>query len=99
MTSVTLFVSTAQMSVNSTRPVVSLKRYPTGFCMNELAARMKYAEIIVPNAASQMVIRCSFGDRRSQPKIHNPRKVDSRKNDSSPSMARGAPKMSPTKRE
>jgi hypothetical protein len=30
------------------------------------------------------------------PKIHRPRNVDSRKNASSPSMARGAPKMSPT---
>ncbi len=36
---------------------------------------------------------------RSQPKIHRPRNVDSRKNASSPSIASGAPKMSPTKRE
>ena len=32
----------------------------------------------------------------SQPKIHRPRNVDSRKNAASPSIASGAPKMSPT---
>ena len=53
----------------------------------------------VPIAANQMVVRCNRGERRSQPKIHSPRNVDSRKNEISPSMASGAPKMSPTKRE
>jgi len=52
---------------------------------------------LTPLAASQIVARCSFFGSRSQPKIHSPRKVDSRKNASSPSMANGAPKMSPTK--
>ena len=41
VTSCTLFVRTAQKSVISARPVVGLKRKPTGCCMNELAARMK----------------------------------------------------------
>ena len=67
--------------------------------MNEFAARMKYAEIIVPNAANQIVARCNRADSRSHPKIHSPRNVDSRKNDSNPSIANGAPKMSPTNRE
>ena len=53
----------------------------------------------MPIAASQMQARCSRLGSLSQPKIHRPRKVDSRKNASSPSMASGAPKMSPTKRE
>ena len=35
----------------------------------------------------------------SQPKIHRPRNVDSRKNASSASMASGAPNTSPTNRE
>src|SRR5581483_2864827 len=39
------------------------------------------------------------GDRRFHPKIHNPRKVDSRKNASRPSIASGAPNTSPTNRE
>jgi hypothetical protein len=60
---------------------------------------MKYADSRVPIDASQMVARCSLFGRRSQPKIHRPRNVDSRKNASRPSMASGAPNTSPTKRE
>ncbi len=37
----------------------------------------------------------SFGSRL-QPKIHNPMNVDSKKKAKSPSIASGAPKMSPT---
>src|SRR5207302_5580575 len=36
------------------------------------------------------------GERRFQPKIQSPRKVASRKNAASPSMASGAPKTLPT---
>ena len=54
---------------------------------------------MVPIATSQMLSRCSRLGMRSQPKIHRPRKVDSRKKASSASIASGAPKMSPTKRE
>ena len=57
---------------------------------------MKYADRTVPNAISQTVTRCTFGDSRPQPKSQSPRNVDSRKKASSPSMASGAPKMSPT---
>ena len=46
-----------------------------------------------------MVIRWSFFGSLSQPKIHRPMNVDSRKNASSASSASGAPKTSPTKRE
>ena len=67
--------------------------------MKLLAARMKYALIVVPAAASQMVARCIRGQSMSRPKIHRPRNVDSRKKAISPSIASGAPKMSPTKRE
>lgn len=67
--------------------------------MNEFAARMKYALRLVPIAAAQMLARCARLGSRSQPKIHRPMKVDSRKNATSASMARGAPKTSPTKRE
>ena len=60
---------------------------------------MKYADSSVPVAAIHMQAACSRGGSRSQPKIHSPRKVDSRKNASSASMASGAPKMLPTCRE
>jgi hypothetical protein len=54
---------------------------------------------MVPVDASQMVARWIRRGSLSQPKIHRPRNVDSRKNASNPSMASGAPKMSPTNRE
>ena len=50
-------------------------------------------------ATSQIASRCTRLESLSQPKIHMPRKVDSRKKASSASIASGAPKMSPTKRE
>src|SRR5512132_1787158 len=57
---------------------------------------MKYADSQVPIATSQIVARWTRLDRRSQPKIQSPRKVDSRKNAASPSIASGAPKTFPT---
>ena len=73
--------------------------YPTGCCIHELAAMMNAADSIDAAATSQMQARCTFLDRRSQPKIHRPRKVDSTKKATRPSMASGPPKMLPTKRE
>ena len=60
---------------------------------------MKAADSTVPSATIQIVSRCTRRDSRSQPKIHRPRKVDSRKKAIRPSIASGAPKMSPTIRE
>ena len=60
---------------------------------------MKNAETTEPSTAVHSEARCSFLGRRSQPKIHRPRKVDSKKKASRPSIASGAPKTSPTKRE
>ena len=99
VTSWTSLVSTATTSVSSARPVSGLNSKPTGFCMKELAARMKYADSTVPMCTSHMQPACSLGGSRSQPKIHRPRNVDSRKNASRPSIASGAPNTSPTKRE
>lgn len=67
--------------------------------MKEFAARMKYMLRIVPIEAAQMVARWIGFGSRSQPKIHRPRNVDSRKNATSASMASSDPKTSPTKRE
>ncbi len=67
--------------------------------MNEFAAMMKNAEAFTPIATSQIVARWSSFGSRVQPKIHRPRNVDSRKNATRPSRARGAPKTSPTNRE
>jgi hypothetical protein len=47
-------------------------------------------------ATSQATTRCCTFDRLSPPKKSKPTKVASRKKAIIPSMARGAPKMSPT---
>ena len=60
---------------------------------------MNAADKTVPSETSQIVSRCTRRDSRSQPNSHRPRKVDSRKNAASPSMASGAPKTLPTSRE
>ena len=60
---------------------------------------MNRAETFVPSATIHMHRLCSLGDRRSQPKIHRPRKVDSMKKARRASKASGAPKMFPTNRE
>src|SRR3984893_7344626 len=67
--------------------------------MKELAAMMKNADKFTATATTQMHARWTSRESRLHPKIHNPRKVDSKKNAAKPSMARGAPNTSPTKRE
>src|SRR5690606_1001185 len=94
-----LLVSSATKFSNSARPVSGLNRAPTGCCMNEFAAMMKYAEAFTANATIQMHVRCTHRLSRPQPKTHSPMKVDSKKKATRPSNASGAPKMSPTNRE
>jgi hypothetical protein len=53
----------------------------------------------VPRATIQMQAQWIRLGSRSQPKIHRPMKVDSKKKAISASIASGAPKTSPTKRE
>ena len=60
---------------------------------------MKNAETFTAIATIQMQARCTSRGSRLQPKIHNPMKVDSKKKAARPSIASGAPKTSPTKRE
>src|SRR5664279_808895 len=67
--------------------------------MNELATRIHRADRLDPKATSQMAATWSGLEILFQPKVHKPRKVDSRKNASNASIASGAPKISPTKRE
>ena len=97
--SAVLLVRTSQIEVSSARPRSGLTSAPTGRCIHALAARMKYADRFVPMKTAQIVARWIRCGSRSQPKIHSPRNVDSRKNAASPSIASGAPNTSPTKRE
>lgn len=94
-----LLVNNSTMLCNSARPVSGLYVAPTGCCMNELALMMKNADMLTAIATIQMQARCTSLGSRVQPKIHNPMKVDSKKKAARPSIARGAPKTSPTKRE
>ena len=87
---------TAAKSVTSMRMVSTLKRAPTGFCIQALAIRIHSAERLVANASRLVTIRCPSLDSRFQPKKNRPTKVASRKKAISPSIANGAPKMSPT---
>ena len=52
----------------------------------------------VPDAASQIVARCSLGSSFPQPKIQSPRNVDSKRMPAALRARARAPKMSPTKR-
>ena len=55
--SAVLLVSRAQMSVRTGRPRSGSNVAPTGCCMNELAAMMKYADRLTPIATIQIVAR------------------------------------------
>ena len=78
------------------RIVSGLNVAPTGFCIQPLAIRIHTAERFEPMATSQVTMRWPTFDSLPQPKKNRPTKVDSRKNAIRPSMASGAPKMSPT---
>ena len=83
-------------SLSSMRMVTGLKNEPTGSCIQALATRMRKADIFAPMAISVVTARCPTFERRSQPKKNSPTMVDSRKKASMPSIASGAPKISPT---
>ena len=78
------------------RMVSGLNCAPTGFCIQPLAIRIHSADRLEPIATSQVTARWPSLLMRSQPKKNRPTKVDSRKNAIRPSIASGAPKMSPT---
>ena len=78
------------------RMVAGLNAAPTGFCIQAFAINIHSAERLAPIATSQVTIRCARRGIRSQPKKKRPTKLASRKNAISPSMASGAPNMSPT---
>ena len=87
---------TSKKLVISMRIVSKLKSEPTGYCIHALAIKIQSAERLEPKAMQIVTIRCVDFFRRVQPKKNKPMKVDSKKNAINPSIARGAPKMSPT---
>ena len=84
---------------SSMRMVSGLNQAPWGSCMKPLATRIQTAERFEPKATRKVTVRCCALLSRSQPKTIKPTKVDSMKKAIRPSIASGAPKISPTKPE
>ena len=72
---------------------------PTGYCIHELATRIHHALRLAPKAVSHVAARCWPAENFFQPKNITAKNVLSQKKAKIPSMARGAPKMSPTNQE
>ena len=88
--------ATAQKSNISFRTVSGLNRIPTGCCIQALAIKIQRAERVAPMIVSQVEARWKRLLTLSQPKNITAIKVASIKKANIPSIARGAPKMSPT---
>ena len=91
--------ATSMNDTISLRIVSGLKAQPTGFCIQALATSIHHADIVAPNPVSHVDARWNPGDTFFQPKYMTATNVDSIKNATMPSMASGAPKMSPTNQE
>ena len=91
--------ATAQKSTISLRMVSGLKAQPTGCCIHALATSIHHAEMVAPRPVSHVEAKWKPGDTFFQPKYMTATKVDSMKKATMPSMANGAPKMSPTNQE
>ena len=93
------FVATAQKSTISLRTVSGLNSIPTGCCIQPFATRIQKADIAAPIPVIHVEARWKRRPTLSHPKNMTATNVASIKNANMPSMARGAPKMSPTNHE
>ena len=88
--------ATAQKLSITLRICAGSNSMPTGYCIHALAIRIHSAERDAPMAVSQVAARWKRGLTFFHPKNMTAMNVDSIKNANRPSMASGAPKMSPT---
>ena len=88
--------ATAQKLVISLRIVAGLNSQPVGYCIQALATKIHSADSVAPMAVSHVEARWKRGLTFFQPKNITAMNVDSIKKARMPSMASGAPKMSPT---
>ena len=88
--------TSAQKSVITLRICSGSNSIPTGYCIQAFATRIHSAEIDAPSAVSHVEARWNLGDTFFQPKNITAMNVDSMKNAKIPSIASGAPKISPT---
>ena len=91
--------ATSAKLVISFRTVSGLNSHPTGYCIHALATRIHQADSVAPNPVSHVEARWKPGDTFFHPKNMTATNVLSRKKATIPSIARGAPKMSPTNHE
>ena len=91
--------ATSMKLVISLRTVSGLNSQPTGYCIHALATRIHQAEMVAPSPVSHVDAKWNPRDTFCQPKYMTATKVLSMKNATMPSMASGAPKMSPTNHE
>ena len=92
-------VATAQKSTISLRTVSGLNSMPTGCCIHALATRIHQAEIVAPKPVSQVEVKWKRLLTLPHPKNMTAINVASIKNAKIPSIANGAPKISPTNHE
>ena len=91
--------ATSTKEVISKRIVSGLNVCPMGYCIQALATRIHQAEMVAPRPVSHVEAKWKPGDTFFQPKNMTATNVDSMKKATMPSMASGAPKMSPTNQE
>ena len=91
--------ATAMKSTISLRMVSGLNSIPTGYCIHELATRIHHAEMVAPNPVSHVDAKWNRLPTLFHPKNITATNVASMKKARMPSMASGAPKMSPTNQE
>ena len=91
--------ATSRNDTISLRMVSGLNSQPTGYCIQALATRIHQAEMVAPKPVSQVEAKWKPGDTFFHPKYITATKVDSIKKATIPSIANGAPKMSPTNHE
>ena len=91
--------ATSRNDTISLRIVSGLNSQPTGYCIQAFATRIHQAEMVAPKPVSQVEARWKPGDTFFHPKYITATKVDSMKKATIPSIANGAPKISPTNHE
>ena len=91
--------ATSRNETISLRTVSGLNSQPTGHCIHALATRIHQAEMVAPSPVSHVEVRWKPRDTLFHPKYITATNVDSMKKATMPSMASGAPKMSPTNQE
>ena len=89
----------AQKSSITLRICAGSNSMPTGYCIQALAIRIQSDESDAPMAVSHVEARWKRGLTLFHPKNITATKVASMKKARIPSMASGAPKMSPTNQE